>query len=180
MKIILTLLGINFIYSVNAQTKERKFEVKFGVGTDSHPYVQQTGSLINFSWGEPEFESNGTYQIEIMYKTKSKRIAVGILFVFDDVKQNYFIVSTTRITSFMPAINYIYLLRRKSQLYSEVALGPAFSKYTLTGEQKSVHTTDLGFQFTPFGYRFGKKIAGFVEVGYGYKGLLQLGISGQF
>ncbi len=43
-----------------------------------------------------------------------------------------------------------------------------------------MNTTFLGFQFTPFGYCFGKKIAGFIEVGYGYKGLLQVGISGSF
>lgn len=36
------------------------------------------------------------------------------------------------------------------------------------------------FDFTIIGLRFGRQIGGFVEFGFGYKGLLRFGVSGQF
>ncbi|MDR1652817.1 MAG: hypothetical protein LBS01_04085 [Prevotellaceae bacterium] len=38
----------------------------------------------------------------------------------------------------------------------------------------------FNFQITPLGVSFGKKIAAFIEVGYGYKGLVNAGISYRF
>jgi hypothetical protein len=37
-----------------------------------------------------------------------------------------------------------------------------------------------GFQGTPFGMRIGRQFAGFVEIGYGYKGLIHGGMALRF
>jgi hypothetical protein len=42
------------------------------------------------------------------------------------------------------------------------------------------YDTNFSFQATALGFRVGKKLAAFAELGFGYKGIAQIGASYQF
>lgn len=84
-----------------------------------------------------------------------------------------------------------YTLAAEAQfLYKQVSMVQFFCNAgfgnTYVKEQLSNNTYDLShsdsrnhyaIQLTPFGVSVGKKLSGFAQVGYGYKGLLQMGAS---
>ena len=102
----------------------------------------------------------------------------------DTKKGSYVSSYITPVVSF----DYRYLMKEKVQLYSGIALGA-----TLLNEHKTVTnpepdesaTSDenqvfFDFQVNLIGVRVGKKLAGFAELGFGYKGIINGGISYQF
>jgi hypothetical protein len=56
-------------------------------------------------------------------------------------------------------------------MYSGIGLA-----YFTTGE----YDTNFSFQGTALGFRVGKKLAAYAELGFGYKGIAQIGASYQF
>ncbi len=82
--------------------------------------------------------------------------------------------------------NYRYISNRSFQMYSGLGLGYSvnFSKSRSNSGKKDSRrgqtNSNLNFHLTGIGLRFGKKIAGYFEIGLGYKGVYNLGISHQF
>lgn len=76
---------------------------------------------------------------------------------------------------------FIYIDRSFVQLYGLTGFGVLLVKTT---DQRFPHDTKMyGWptpQLTPIAIRVGKKIAGFAEMGFGYKGIINLGVSGRF
>lgn len=73
---------------------------------------------------------------------------------------------------------------RVAQLYSGLGIGASF--YKSVGRSSSrpevftYHKTIFSFQATPIGVRFGRAVGAHIELGFGYKGLVNLGVSGRF
>jgi hypothetical protein len=73
---------------------------------------------------------------------------------------------------------------RVAQLYSGFGIGASF--YTSEGRSSAReevfknNMTIFSFQVTPIGVRFGRAVGGQLELGFGYKGLINLGLSGRF
>lgn len=84
----------------------------------------------------------------------------------------------------MPTAELKYLDRTKVKLYGNVAMGVGFLSYTETVERDGTDYDDsvasFAFQLNPIGIRVGQRIAGFAELGFGYKGFASLGVSMQF
>lgn len=80
---------------------------------------------------------------------------------------------------------YRYQNMNNVQLYSGVGLGYAFGKETLTPTLESGGLVGKGtvnhiaWQINAIGIRIGNTIAGFAEFGYGYKGIINIGVSMQ-
>jgi len=75
-------------------------------------------------------------------------------------------------------------LRRKYvELHSELALGVGFRRECFDKQSgsslsnESSTSSRFAYQITPIGVRLGGKLAGFAEVGFGYKGFVLAGIS---
>jgi hypothetical protein len=65
----------------------------------------------------------------------------------------------------------------------EIQVGYIFNKNKTIMNGESVASqlyTNPTTQLTPIGLRAGKKTAAFVEIGYGYKGIANLGLSSRF
>ena len=82
-----------------------------------------------------------------------------------------------------PTYNYVY--KPTFQLYGSLGLGVtivSFENATFDdGTDADVSRLPyVNVHFTPIGARFGKEFGGFVELGYGYKGILNAGISYRF
>jgi hypothetical protein len=67
------------------------------------------------------------------------------------------------------------------KFFGNVGLGNTFVKEKLTGNTSTAKYTNdenyVALQLTPFGVSVGKKLRGFAQAGYGYKGIMQMGAS---
>ena len=74
----------------------------------------------------------------------------------------------------------MYMQRKIASWYTRFGVGISFisevQDYGINGGITKKFNL-LNFQYTPFGVRIGKSIAGFLELGIGYKGLVQTGLS---
>lgn len=82
----------------------------------------------------------------------------------------------------MPAFEYHYFNRKIVQLYSGVQLGlfiynQKYADYKSEIKHKEIN---FAFQVDAFGVRIGKQIGGFLELGFGFGGIVKIGISGRF
>ena len=82
-----------------------------------------------------------------------------------------------------PTFNYVY--KPSWQLYGYLGLGVtivSFANATFNdGTNPNISRLPyVNAHFTPIGMRFGKEFGGFLEFGYGYKGILNAGISYRF
>lgn len=73
---------------------------------------------------------------------------------------------------------------RVAQLYSGIGLGASFyqseGRSSAREEVFTDNRTFFSFQFTPVGVRFGRAVGAHLELGFGYKGLINVGLSGRF
>jgi opacity protein-like surface antigen len=82
--------------------------------------------------------------------------------------------------------NYKYQNLNKVQLYSGIGVGFRFGNEELTppiGSEKEGtkgSISQISYQINALGIRFGSSIGGYLELGYGYKGIITAGISYQF
>jgi len=78
---------------------------------------------------------------------------------------------------------YRYQNMKKIQLYSGLGIGYTFGNETLSPPTESGKTSSSGsinqlaWQVNVIGARVGNSIAGFIEFGYGYKGIVNAGLS---
>ncbi|WP_159468689.1 hypothetical protein [Dyadobacter sp. 3J3] len=74
--------------------------------------------------------------------------------------------------------SFYYLKRRDISLYALSGMGyfivPSDNDNT---NYPNYNNFGITMQLTPIGVRFGKKFGGFAEIGYGYKGLVNMGIN---
>jgi hypothetical protein len=70
------------------------------------------------------------------------------------------------------------------QLYTMLGLGVTLNtekgSYNSTGDTDTETSSNLAFQVTPIGMRIGRKLGGFAELGFGYKGIMNFGLSYRF
>jgi len=80
-------------------------------------------------------------------------------------------------------VDFYYLKRRNLSLYALCGAGFFFTKSNYYGNSSVIVTgksLDRTIQISPIGIRFGKSFGGFAEVGYGYKGILNMGVNVKF
>lgn len=86
------------------------------------------------------------------------------------------------IVAILPGFEYHYFNRKIVQLYSGIQLGVYVKNKKLIDNRQTIKQKNVGFAFQvdALGVRVGKKIGGFVEIGFGFNGIVKVGISGQF
>lgn len=77
---------------------------------------------------------------------------------------------------------YRYVNQGPVQVYSGVGLGFTYGTEEFTSgnpgfESNTGDISGIAYQVNAVGVRYGKKFGGYLELGYGYKGLLNLGLS---
>ena len=73
---------------------------------------------------------------------------------------------------------FYFLKKRNTAIYALAGMGCFFAGAD-GNNNADYNNFGLTLQVTPIGVRFGKKIGGFAELGYGYKGLVNVGINAQ-
>ena len=92
------------------------------------------------------------------------------------------------VTTIAAELYYVYLFRKYLELYTFFGIGPGFASTTTITNPTSVNAGNttvqahdaLRAQYTPIGIRAGGRLGLFGELGLGYKGVLNAGISFKF
>ena len=113
---------------------------------------------------------------------------VGLLSSSKDIEftktdDSYTVHRKTTFLLFMPTGQLNYLNREKIQLYGN--LGAGVLSYSVKenkddGSEFNDKFTGFAFQLNPVGVRVGKQFAGFAEIGFGFKGIVNIGASVKF
>ncbi|WP_422005681.1 outer membrane beta-barrel protein [Roseivirga pacifica] len=183
--VLITLL--TFTLSAHAQDKGHN-EITLGIGGfTSNDFLNDVANLTS-SGGDLTYENSST--IGFLYITYGTAIAknlmvnaiVGYQSISEDVltngsndgevKRNY-------ITTGLEA-DYAWIAKEKFRLYSGLGIAYTTQNDKYDGNNNNIEDGDdsfFNFQVNALGARFGDTIAAFAEVGFGYKGMLSLGVS---
>lgn len=136
-----------------------------------------------------ETTSSGNFGLGYRYQI-TERIRVGgdVAFQQEQTKQsdknnkpiakrtnNYFMV--------MPTLSFSYIKTEWLDFYGSAAAGVILDRYTSTEPNKPAvkdNNVDFAFQVNPAGLRVGKKLGGFVEAGFGHRGIISAGLNYKF
>lgn len=190
--IICLLLGTN----LNAQ--KRELRVSYGAFT-SNEFFQILGdevmstALTLGNYSTSNAKSIGAFSVDYSYAL-SKRLRIGGTFVFDtnnkDVSYDKGVNLAGKANNYyltvMPQATFAYVTKPCFELYSGLALGASMRRETFNPTSSSTYKKDIStiflpaFQVNAIGVRVGKKLAGFAEIGFGAKGLVNAGVSYRF
>ena len=148
--------------------------------------------VATFSFGNYEKEDyNYSGALFATYKyAPSFRVNTGLTFgvdrvrgdlIHNDIKYGDF--SESHVTLAAEA-DYRWVKQEMVQLYTGLGLGYTFNRetgtYNDTGETDVNSSGNFAFQITPVGLRVGRQLGFFTELGFGYKGILNFGLSYRF
>lgn len=183
------LLISALLYSVVINAQEKKSEFDFGVGFVSSNQVIGTLSNVIISGINPNIDSfnekyYGPYYVGYRYSI-ANRVSIGLMFIYDftkaDAKDGEVKVGKFNNTYYTGVLelDFKYINTDNFKLYSLIGGGATIyhQKYSEIGGTKHVNSINFAnFQFTPIGIKFGDRFGGYLEAGFGYKGILSAGL----
>ncbi len=193
MKKTLLLAWLVACMMFNAQAQNPlKNGIQAGYGILSVPLmIEQTGDILLtiFSIGfydQPDkVSSTGVLNLGYNYYI-NRRISVGVDYgwekisiTWNDDRPEGYESYTVIINSITGGLKYHFIVKQNFGMYSRLLVGvaiPVRSKETF----HPFPIPDLAFQLTPVGVFYGNKFQVFSELGYGFRGLLNLGINIKF
>jgi len=116
--------------------------------------------MLNYMYGFEDRWSTGGLAVYSGYVVNNKDTGALIY------RNDYF--------SFMPRLDYHYSRNPNVDVYSSVAIGATYLQIHNREENDRLL---YAFHINAIGVRFGKKIGGFVDLGFGMNGLLNAGVS---
>jgi hypothetical protein len=190
-----TLLFATFVASLlnnsysEAQTMSRN-EVQIGAGiyANEHVAMDMLENFVRSLFGsEPKtLEPKTMANLSYYYRVKPK-IAVGMGIGYNSAeyrgmhekanKPGY--RTKTAVMAF--EMKLYYKEKDNVSLYGGAGFGNFYRQDQLISYPDQTYSdTAITFQITPLGIRLGKRVGAFVELGYGYKGIANVGVSGRF
>lgn len=160
----------------NANAQRGKSEVAFGYGYYSfYSFLNHTQNSAPFS------TSSGTFALNYRYYV-SRQVTLGLGMAYEDM------TSWGSMFTIAPEVTVAYMDTREDyvrvRLYGSVSAGISVLTQDVIdvkhGEGDESGVKPWAFQATPIGMRIGRQFAGFIELGYGYKGLIHGGIELRF
>jgi hypothetical protein len=168
--------------------------IKAGIGVfSSSSLLDITSNLVFSSLSAGTVKYDNISGFGALYLTYEYAIANGLMlgatFVYESVTEDIFIgenpsgeVSHNHFTTGLEA-NYHYISGELFQMYSGVGVGYTTQSDKYDGSESNVEDGSdsyFNFQINALGFRYGSNFGIFAEVGFGYKGLLNAGLSYQF
>ncbi len=173
------------------QAREFKNDLSFGLGAFTFPDIAETTKDVGLLVGtmgllSQKAERDGPAYILSYGRFVKEDLRLSLSVGYQKFKAEHYLLEELRYTTeisyldFMVRGDYYWLNREWVQLYSGAGLGLAI----VTEEEKEsgLEETDYWFAFhvNALGCRAGKRVAGFVELGFGYDGILSAGITAAF
>lgn len=187
----------------NAQSKKGDVEFSLGYGAFSAPKIRNEANDLfrGVATLGSQYETNkstyGPLSLTGSYAVTNK-FKLGLTFTLERDKSelwskllnddNHKKQGDINVDSYgvMASGTFSYLNREYVQLYSGLAMGVGLRRESFDKEPtssmmlESSSSTRFAYQITGIGVRLGGKLAGFAEVGYGYKGIVSTGIAYRF
>ncbi len=196
-KSILLLCLLMFIASSNNLFAQREYDndISMGYGlVTSNQIFDVTADVLTsvilpgiYSTSNTQFSGGFIFN----YKNSiSDNWNAGLTFSYDFITKDVFIQREKRgdldrkYMTIAGEIDYRYFKREIFQMYSLVGIGYTFlrDKYMPIVENEISNDSSgfFNFQISLIGLRIGKELAFYTEFGFGYKGILNFGLSYQF
>lgn len=178
---------------VKAQV-EGQSQINVGYGIASSNQISKeldkviitVGSLGTITYGDAK--SNGVINANYRYSISDK-LNIGVSGAYEKITQDAFVLKqkegklTSNIFTVAAEGNYKYISGPMLQLYSGVGLGLSVVQQKLTkndNTSEKASKSQFAYNITGLGVRYGKAFGVYAEVGYGYKGVANVGLSFQF
>ena len=186
----LLLLSIPFLLSTHSYSQEHQISAGMGVGSTSQilDAFLKIGNDFKSSLFDSSYinttENYGEFRLSYFYTPKD-RWSYGAAFSLN--KTNFDVLhiqeklgkQETNYYTVAAETSYSFLKRDRLNLYSLFGAGATFGavKQTefATGVIRHSDGTIFNIQITPIAVRYGKRFGGFVELGFGYRGLFSFG-----
>ena len=133
--------------------------------------------------GKPYNVSSGVGMLNYKYYL-TKKVTIGMVIAYENINT----YGSNLI--FAPEFTYSYYDNKddriRVKMYGGASIGLAvFDDYMYNPQSYYIAKTDRSGakftgQVTPFAIRIGRKVGGFLELGYGYKGIFNFGLSYRF
>lgn len=192
---VILILAIGVITPVMAQEKGTgEFKAGYGIVTSTQTMYdiveifEMVFTLGSISY--PNEKSIGAINLGYNYSV-SDRFTLGAAFAYEQIKSDVNSgnddIGNMKSTFYTVALEsaFHYMQRDRMNLYSGLGIGYSFGNMdfesTSSDEDSfSDKANMVNFHITGIGIRFGGKFGGFAEAGFGYKGIVNAGISLQF
>ena len=199
-KVFLCIVCVGLIFEISAQEMQStpKQEVYVGLGLlNDNQMMAMISDIVSTVITLGYLVEPGTYRPFTPFLGYrfwfTERFSLGAAFAYDvnsvkvynsntpdqkrEVNRKYMTFAVE------PAFNYVS--KSAFKLYGYLGLGVTIIHFenAVFNDGSEAELTRLPFfnaHFTPIGMRFGKEFGGFLEFGYGYKGILNAGVSFRF
>lgn len=190
---ILIMLSIFLVFPVLTHAQDwKRNEIQLGVTPYANPFFGSdlTKGLFRYVSNDRYIATKSTqkgiyasYRVNIR-KHFSLGMTIGVTKGIRNV--DYVIFSpnwqyrhTTWATAFEPT--FIYKTFSKCKLYGLAGVGATWvTQKKVNSSGPAENAGWFTYQLTPFGIRFGENVGVFAELGYGYKGIANAGVSVEF
>lgn len=138
------------------------------------------------------YNIRSTHGIFVAYKySVSQKLRIGCAAGYEGISSDYYHFSDhslayrnkSRFFSIAFESDVKYLQINQFQVYSGFGIGAALINHYIdnpTIPDNTIHENRFNYHLLVAGFRIGKEICPFIELGYGYKGLINAGLSYRF
>lgn len=190
--IFITIAAVmGFAFHTQAQ-ESKKHEIRIDY-SDATPLVIAdvfTNAFVSAISGSESSNEKAFGMLSAGYRyAVSNRFSIGADLSYANASSDMKNKSTNEITyrksnfyMVLPTAKYSYVKRGIIDFYGTVASGAILANGSDKTDQAKTTTNDVifAFQVNPLGLRIGKDWGGFLEAGYGFKGIFALGASYRF
>lgn len=170
-------------HAAQGQADSRTWDIRLAIGAFSHREFKESKindvSIVEFPvWGKAGMEAGPVISAGVIKKFVNGKFGAGLFGTYQRIQVNYSFMNfpyRMNVATLMPAVSYAFYRRQSMQIYSGAALGIGFMK--LKSEQVEHRFRKPAYQLTALGLRAGKKLAFTLEAGYGYQGILAMGLA---
>lgn len=176
---LITFLILNSFTGI-AQIGKNKFEIKGNLGYLSDAHFAQSFS-DNLFGHYTNVYSSGMYSIDVLKRIGNSRFLAEVTYGYEQLNAKHKLEPKFRdifyINNYLVGVKYEFTKRHKYYLYSGAQLGIRTVDQTDFSERPG---NRFAYDATFIGVRYGKKLGGFYELGFGAKGFIRVGASLKF
>ena len=195
---LIIILSVVINLSLFSQSYDRSYlhhDIMLSYGLPSTDMFQDINSTMlddkfpDMRYIRDNYSGSGIVSLTYRHITKNEMMFWGITAGYNQTKGDIYNVGQLEgelKRSFITVAvegQYRYQNMKKIQLYSGLGIGYTFGNEILNpptdsgNESSSGSINQFAWQINAIGMRIGNSIAGFIEFGYGYKGIVNAGLS---
>lgn len=183
------------LYALPGTAQNKHHQLLLGAGMASSPHFEAAGVWKEAldGAGSTAVGSSGVYHLGYRYEGAGRQ-SFGVVLTGEqqEVRKTAITVPQVpdidkakvwndRYLTVLPDYQYAWILRPGRRWYSGAAVGISWQQRKekhndFSLEKEEFDKARFAYQVTAVGFSFGRKIGGYAELGYGYKGILSTGL----